>query len=103
MPVIGSIANYDCGQLKVNSDEVERVFIVSLRELCEQKKHTQFRAPDSQQTSRFAMKTSYSLPVFTVSEERIWGYTAMMTHFFMKSLLPAKSYNSQIPYIATFK
>lgn len=103
MPVIGSIANYDCGQLKVNSDEVERVFTVSLRELCQQKKHTQFRAPDSRESSRFAMKASYSLPVFNVTEERIWGYTAMMTHFFLKSLLPAKSYNSQIPYVSKLK
>lgn len=105
MPVIGSISNYDCAQLKVNKDEVERVFAVSIKELCEQKKHTQFRpwVDSNKKIAGFTSNKSYSVPVFTVREERIWGITAMMTHLFLHSLLPDESYHHQIPYIPTFK
>lgn len=105
MPVIGSISNYDSTQLKVNKDEVERVFAVSITELCEQKKHTQFRPwiETNKKIGRFTSNKSYSVPVFTVRDERIWGITAMMTHLFLHSLLPAESYHHQIPYIPMFK
>lgn len=103
VPVIGSMTNYDSSQLKVNSDEVERVFTVPITELCERRKHTQFRPTGWRHSTRPIARKSYSMPVFTVREERIWGITAVMTHMFLHSLLPDQSYHSQVPYVPTFK
>lgn len=90
MPVIGCIDNYDPSQLKINEDEVERVFTVSVNELCLNKKHTQFR-------------TGYSLPVFTSGSERIWGITAIITNLFLHSLLPRGLYKSHTLFVPHYK
>lgn len=92
MPVIGFIENYQSNQLHLNIDEVERVFTVTIEQLCRNKKHTQFRTGNG-----------LSIPVFTCNEERIWGITAIITNLFLHSLLPAELYKSQIKFIPKYK
>lgn len=106
MPVIGMINDYTDDLLKINSDEVERVFTVPLSELCRQRKHTQFRMIP-QNTSHTSISSissaTYSLPVFTINEARIWGITAIITHLFLQSLLPENEYDKRIPNISKYK
>lgn len=106
MPVIGMINNYRADLLKINSQEVERVFTVPISELCQNRKHTQFRMIPRNIRDRSGSGTltaSYSIPVYTVEEARIWGITAIITHLFLQSLLPADIYDRQIPYISKYK
>lgn len=110
-PVIGMIHDYNTELLKINHDEVERVFTVPIIDLCRMKRHTQFRAvPGSVQKTKNTGTTnsafspnSFSMPVYTVDEARIWGITAIITHLFLQSLLPPQLYNRQIPYISKYK
>lgn len=106
MPVIAMVRNYNSHQLKINSHEVERVFTVPLSELCRQKHHTQFRMiPRNTSHSSVSSTTlaAYSLPVFTIEQGRIWGITAIISHNFLQSLLPAQLYDKHIPYISKYK
>lgn len=107
MPVIGMIQDYRSELLKINSQEVERVFTVPISELCRQKKHTQFRmiprnVRDTSGTSS-TLTASYSIPLYNVKEARIWGITAIITHLFLQSLLPPDMYIRQVPYISKYK
>lgn len=77
-------------------------------DLCRMKKHTQFRAvPQSvEKTSTKrggSSPAAFSMPVYTVDEARVWGITAIVTHLFLQSLLPAQLYSKQIPYISKYK
>lgn len=106
MPVVAMVRNYNSDLLKINSQEVERVFTVPLSELCRQKHHTQFRMiPRNTSHSSISSTTlaAYSLPVFTIEQGRIWGITAIITHLFLQSLLPAQLYDKKIPYISKYK
>lgn len=106
MPVIGMIHDYNSDLLKINGDEVERVFTVPIIDLCRMKKYTQFRMipRNVQNTSTASLSTgAFSMPVYTVNEARIWGVTAIITHLFLQSLLPAQLYNKQIPHISKYK
>lgn len=103
MPVIGSISNYQSEHLKLNYDEVERVFTVPISELCKQRRHTQFRLGHQNDGGNEKAPTAYSLPVYLTNEERIWGITAIITHLFLNSLLPTDTYRSRIPYISRYR
>lgn len=94
MPVIGFIDNYQPDKLKLNPDEVEKVFVVPIKHLCSSRcrQHTQFRS-----------NQGYSLPVFTCGEERIWGITAIITNLFLQSLLPREIYRSHIKFIPNYE
>lgn len=94
MPVIGFIDNYRPDKLKINPDEVEKVFTVPIKHLCSSqcKHHTQFRTDPG-----------YSLPVFTCGEERIWGITAIITHLFLHALLSREIYKNHIKFITNYK
>lgn len=106
MPVIAVIQDYSTDLLKLNDREVERVFTVPLSELAAQKRHTQFRMIPrnlSHTSDHTTVSAAYSLPVFTVSEARVWGITAIITHLFLQSLLPEQLYDKRIPFIKKFK
>lgn len=108
MPVIGSISNYHHDQLNLNFDEVERVFTVPISGLCKQRHHTQFRSNHQSSDSgsggaNESAPTAYSIPVFTTSEERVWGITAVITHLFLQSLLPTNIYQKRIPFISKYR
>lgn len=100
MPVIGSIHNYNENLLKINCDEVERVFTVPIIDLCRMKRHTQYRNASAKSG---AAPYSFSMPVYTVDEARIWGITSIITHLFLQSLLPVQLYDKKIPYISKYK
>lgn len=106
MPVIGMLHGYNTDLLKINSHEVERVFTVPISELIAQKRHTQFRMIPrnlSHTTDITTFSAAYSLPTFTVGERRIWGITAIITHLFLQSLLPAQLYDKRIPFMKKYK
>lgn len=103
MPVIGTIHNYNEDLLKINCDEVERVFTVPIIDLCRMKKHTQFKNPQNTSAKSDTSMTGFSMPVYTVDEARIWGITAIITHLFLQSLLPVQLYDKKIPYISKYK
>lgn len=92
MPVIGEIMNYDSLKLKLNPDEVDSVFTLSLEELCSSKmhRHTQF-------------KSGFMSPCFVGGQERIWGITAAITHLFLLSLLSRQLYNRKFQYLSRYK
>ncbi|XP_031628215.1 nucleoside diphosphate-linked moiety X motif 8 [Contarinia nasturtii] len=114
MPVIGMVNNYNSDQLKLNEQEVDKVFTVPISVLMAQKRHTQFRLVPRNVRNISDITTisaAYSIPVFTISEKssseeslpRIWGITAILTHLFLQSLLPAQIYDRQIPFIKKYK
>lgn len=90
-PVIGIIEDYNDNLLKPNPKEVERVFRVPIEDLIDSniRKHTQFR--------------SYSTPLYVWNNERIWGMTAIITHFFLSALLPKDQYNRKIGFVNKYK
>ncbi|RZC41126.1 NUDIX domain containing protein [Asbolus verrucosus] len=93
LPVIGLIKSESVlKDLRINPSEVKEAFTVPLEVLCDrdQIRHTQFR-------------TNYSLPVFVGGKKKIWGLTAVITHMFLKSLLPRDVYDPSIKYIPPLK
>jgi nudix motif 8 len=78
LPVVGFVGDIDVSRLKTNADEVEDVFTMSLRELCDPAvcKHTQFRS------------RSLVLPLFVGPQYKVWGLTAVITHTMLKALVP---------------
>lgn len=93
LPVVGRIKNnFNIDKLKVNHHEVDEVFTVSLKKLCDPKslRYTQFR-------------NTYSAPVFLGGNRKIWGLTAFITHGILKCLLPKRAYNHKIRFVPTVK
>ncbi|XP_063704646.1 mitochondrial coenzyme A diphosphatase NUDT8 [Culicoides brevitarsis] len=94
MPVVGIIHNFDNIQLKPNTNEVEKVFTVSIERLIDERyrRYTQYRSG-----------RGYSTPVYTAGEERIWGLSAILTHLFLTALLPKEKYSRKIPYVQPYQ
>jgi len=93
MPVLGFAGDVDLSNLRVNEQEVETVFAVSLELLCDPLvcRHTQFRS------------RSMVLPVFQAPGQRaVWGLTAVITHLVLKALAP-KIYTKQLRAIPQLK
>lgn len=89
--VLGYIGSVCLTELRLNPYEVSSVFAVPLMRLCDSRnfRHTQFRSLGG-----------YSLPVFVVGcgAPNIWGFTAIITHFTLQSLLPGL-YSNTIEYV----
>ena len=90
IPVLGLIEDFDTNMLTRNESEVESIFNVEIEMLIKFKGHTQFRG-------------GYSTPVYFGGEERIWGMTATITHFFLNSFLTKEQYNFKIPFIKKYQ
>jgi nudix motif 8 len=92
MPFIGYLGEVSLEGLILNRKEVESVFTVPLKCLIDPHncKSTQFR-------------NGYVLPVFVGGEHRIWGMTALITHFVLDALLPAGTYAHGLCYITPLK
>ncbi len=85
-PVIGFIHGLnklDPAKLKINPDEVDQAFTVTLEHLCDSRNWTDIE------------RMSISLPVYTnlnvcngAQTIDLWGLTAMITHLTLKALLP---------------
>lgn len=112
MPVVGIIHKFDDIQLKPNSNEVEKVFTVSIERLIDERyrRYTQYKSG-----------RGYSTPVYTAGEERIWGLSAILSkyhitrhiktnnyeslsaHLFLTALLPKEKYSRKIPYVQPYQ
>lgn len=92
MPIIGFINQFDMRMLRLNTDEVESCFAVTIRDLClnENKRHTQFRG-------------GYTVPSFVGAEKRIWGITGLITHLFLSALLPKDVYSHPMKFVSKFR
>lgn len=89
LPVVGRLkSDLVMNNLVLNSSEVEEVFTVSIKDLCDSNyhAHTQFR-------------NTYSTPVYLGGQHRIWGLTAIITHLFLKALLSEETYKHSVTYI----
>ena len=82
LPVIGFLTHFQQSSLKLNKDEVDDVFTVSLDDFC------------NPHNFRYTQFLNYSLPVFLIKLNnnsdnviRIWGFTAVATHLFLKAFL----------------
>ncbi|XP_047481298.1 mitochondrial coenzyme A diphosphatase NUDT8-like isoform X1 [Penaeus chinensis] len=80
--VLAYIGEVDSSSFTISENEVESVFAVTLKNLCdpENARQCQFRSKD--------IKGGYTMPVFLGSEPRVWGLTAIMLHIALSSLLP---------------
>uniref|UniRef100_A0A2R5LGZ5 Putative peroxisomal nudix hydrolase n=2 Tax=Ornithodoros turicata TaxID=34597 RepID=A0A2R5LGZ5_9ACAR len=80
-PVIGVVRTRSSDILKdlsINTDEVERAFLLSLESLCDSK------------TWRYTMYSEvkgYRSPVFVVDGLKVWGLTGRLLHLALKGLL----------------
>ena len=92
MPFIGYLGNLCVENLKLNEKEVESVFYVPLRH---------FTNPTNCRFTQF--RNGYILPTFIGTEHRIWGMTAMVTHFVLNALMPAGSYRHKLHYVQPIK
>jgi len=92
MPFIGYLGEVSLEGLILNRKEVESVFTVPLKHLIE---------PDNCKSTQF--RNGYVLPVFIGGEHRIWGMTAIITHFVLDALLPKGTYVHKLHYIKSFK
>jgi nudix motif 8 len=92
MPFIGYLGEVSLERLILNRKEVESVFTVPIKHLIEPGncKCTQFR-------------NAYVLPVFIGGEHRIWGMTAVITHFVLSALLPTGMYVHKLHHIKSLK
>ncbi|KAI4469249.1 nudix hydrolase [Holotrichia oblita] len=92
IPVIGEITgSLNLNKMNMKAD-VEEIFTVPIQDLCNTKMnaYTQF-------------KDEYSSPVFMGGKWRIWGFTAMVTNLFLKSLLATDGYAHPIQYVPSIK
>jgi nudix motif 8 len=92
MPFFGYLGEISVEGLILNRKEVECVFTIPLEHLID---------PANFRSTQF--RNSYALPVFMGSEHRIWGMTAIITHFVLNALLPAGTYVHKLHYITPFK
>lgn len=77
-PVVGEIKNFDEKNLIPNVHEVEEVFTVPMRELCNINNH-----------AHLAYKPP--LPIF-MCKHKVWGITGLVTHMFLECFLPENLY-----------
>ncbi|KAK0084906.1 hypothetical protein PV326_006107 [Microctonus aethiopoides] len=87
MPILGYIGHVNPEHLKVNPQEVEEAFVVSLKNLC-----------DPKQCSFTQFRNNYTLPTYLGGKYRIWGLTALITHIIMKALVP-NVYRHELPFL----
>ncbi|KAJ9575056.1 hypothetical protein L9F63_007791 [Diploptera punctata] len=92
MPFIGFLGEVCIQTLKLNEKEVETVFCVPLRH---------FTIPANCRYTQF--RNGYVLPTFIGAEHRIWGMTALITHFVLNSLMPEGAYSLKLHYIKPIK
>ncbi|KYN38504.1 Nucleoside diphosphate-linked moiety X motif 8, mitochondrial [Trachymyrmex septentrionalis] len=78
MPVLAYIGEVVPEELKINPDEVEEAFVVSLQKLCDPKliSFTNFRRP------------LLTLPCYLGGKYRVWGFTGAITHMALECLVP---------------
>ncbi|GAB1599963.1 nucleoside diphosphate-linked moiety X motif 8-like [Argonauta hians] len=78
-PVIGFCRDIDMDAFCINPNEVENVFSVTIKGLCDAR---------YQRTTQMRSGTGYTLPVYLNGSHRIWGLTAAVIHQFLSILAP---------------
>ena len=92
--VVGYLGHINLADIKVNPDEVESVFAIPLRVLCEPASfgHTQFQ-------KGYGKSQGYSTPLFrNGSDPPVWGLTAIFTHVTLSKLMPTL-YRHQLKFV----
>jgi len=90
MPVLGYIGEVVPEELEINPDEVEEAFVVSLQKLCDP------------ELCRFTHISNFTLPSYLGGKYRIWGFTGLITHMALLSLVP-EVYVNKIPCIKSLQ
>lgn len=98
-PVIGFIhepKRLDPTKMKINPDEVDQAFTVTLEHLCDSENWTDMK------------RLNFTLPVYTNLNIRndsttvdLWGLTAIITHLALKALLPI-AYKRRVSFLDSF-
>ncbi|XP_040172859.1 nucleoside diphosphate-linked moiety X motif 8 [Anopheles arabiensis] len=90
-PIVGHVADFAPGQLRLSTDEVAKVFTVPVELFASaaNRRHTQYRA-------------NYTMPVFVNGDETVWGITAIITHLFLTALLPG-AYSTSLPFVRKYE
>lgn len=80
-PVVGYIGSIDINSLKPNPAEVDFAFTVPVNHFLE---------PQNCRFTQYRNGVGYVLPVYINLSCKIWGITALITHFTVKALFPKK-------------
>lgn len=80
-PIVGLLRNFDFNNMKINADEVDEAFSVSMAAFCDNNNHAHF------------VFKNLPLPVYLCGKHKIWGITGMITHLFLSAFLPSDLYN----------
>ncbi|CAG4956287.1 unnamed protein product [Parnassius apollo] len=80
-PVVGEILNFDPVTLRPNVDEVDEIFTVPMKDLCDVRNHAHVKFE------------KHILPIFLYEKHKIWGITGLITHLFLQCFLPCDVYN----------
>ncbi|XP_013148113.1 PREDICTED: nucleoside diphosphate-linked moiety X motif 8, mitochondrial [Papilio polytes] len=79
-PVVGEIINFDPTALRRNFNEVEEIFTVPIKELCDKRNHAHLRYE------------KHPIPLFMYEKHKVWGITGLITHLFLQCFLPSEVY-----------
>nr|XP_013189730.1 unnamed protein product [Amyelois transitella] len=81
-PIVGLLNNLDVDKLVPSVDEVDDVFTVPMKDLCDVEKQGHLQ------------HENLILPVYTSGKHRIWGITGVITHLFLQCFLPDNLYTT---------
>ncbi|XP_011550449.3 mitochondrial coenzyme A diphosphatase NUDT8 [Plutella xylostella] len=81
-PVVGMIKDFNMSQLNPSEDEVEAVFTVPVKQLCDPSTHGHYEFKEQ------------PLPVFLSGNYKIWGITGYITHSFLKCFVESDMANA---------
>ncbi|XP_013179729.1 PREDICTED: nucleoside diphosphate-linked moiety X motif 8, mitochondrial isoform X1 [Papilio xuthus] len=79
-PVVGEIINFDPNALRRNFNEVDEIFTVPMKELCDVRNHAHLKYEKQ------------PIPIFLCEKHKVWGITGLITHLFLQCFLPPEVY-----------
>lgn len=92
-PVVGVIEDLQSQlPLKLCEDEVEDYFLVPLAHLCD---------PANQGYTQ--TRTGFTVISYLNAKAKVWGITGIITHLFLRSLIPAEVYDFDVPTVKKLK
>lgn len=92
-PVVGVIEDLQSHlPLKLCEDEVEDYFLVPLAHLCD---------PANQGYTQ--TRSGFTVISYMNAKAKVWGITGIITHLFLKSLLPSDVYDFDVPTVKKLK
>lgn len=92
-PIVGVVEDLQSLlPLKLCADEVEDYFLVSLRHLCDPANHAYTQT-----------RSGFTVISYMNARAKVWGITGMITHMFLKALLPEGVYDFDVPPLRKLK